>query len=516
MMRSFAELFCGYADSYGEYVLPSSRKAKKGEKFTGSARTHQPDKKYWTGPLDDRHYAEHLAGRFSLGVVPIRKDDTVMWFALDVDRYDQGTIHADLCDKITKHKLPFIVCRTKSDGAHVYCFFKEPIPAKIARSLAREALAKLGLGDKTEIFPKQDSIKQEGFGGSWINLPYFGKLRAATNGKRDLTLDEFLALANEKLVGATVKAEPVKADKKITRDEDFGDFADAPPCIQVLIKEGVEEGGRDNAVTHVGVFLKRAFNDDWQDRLQQFNSEHVTPKLGFTDMARIIKSHERKEYQYLCKQQPMCAVCDKEVCVKRKFGVGQGEGIWDQFTVDRAVKVIVPDGEPYYRLTIKGKEMKITLTDLSSFNAFKMRYFAAMDDMPVPMSTKDWALWCKELGAILEHEVVPEIVTPRGQIMHIFRAWCSSRIKDHNAPDNVVGGAPYYDEKNKAIVFAGNDLAKKVRTEYGSRFNEQMIWAVIQSEGGVQDEIKAGEKKVSVWKLPINEVFFDLPTKGAF
>jgi len=511
-VRPFAELFAGYPESYGEYLLPTGRKAKKGEKFTGSARTHRPDKAYWTGPLDAKHYAEHLAGRFSLGIVPIRKDDTTMWFALDVDRYGEGTMHADLCERIAKHKLPFIVCRTKSDGAHVYCFFKNAIPAKIARTLATDALSKLGLGPKTEIFPKQESISEKGFDGSWINLPYFGKTRAATNGKRDLSLDEFIALANEKLVDndAPAKKKPVTAKMNI----DLGEHAEAPPCINKMIEDGIEEGGRDNAMMHVAVYMKRAFNDDWQDQLQDFNSAHVTPKLGFSDMARIIKSNERKEYQYLCKQQPMCAICDKEVCLKRKFGVGHGEGIWDQFQVDRAVKVISQDTDPYYKLTIKGREFRIALRDMASFNSFKLRYFAEFDDMPTPMSTKDWALWCKELGGIMEHETVPDIVTPRGIILHTFKAWCSSRIKDHNTEDNVINGSPYWD--GKFLIFAGHDLSERIRTKHGSRFDEAMVWSIIRGEGGIEDELTIGARKVSVWKLKIQEVFFDLPTKGAF
>jgi hypothetical protein len=516
-MRPFAELFRGNPNSYGEYQLPTSRKAKKGEKFTGGARTHQPDKKYYKGPLNADLYSEHLAGRFSLGVVPILPDDTTFWFALDIDRYDEGTMHAELCAKIEKLKLPFIVCRTKSDGAHVYCFFEEAISATRARILARDALNKLGLPDKTEIFPKQDSIQQKGSSGSWINLPYFGSARAATNGKSDLTLEEFITLANSKLVKASIAPKsPSPSKSTASSPKEFGEHSEAPPCIQKMMEDGIEEGGRDNALMHVGVYMKRAFNDDWQNRLQEFNSTYVTPAVGFTDLARITKSHERKEYQYLCKQQPMCAVCDKPVCLKRKFGVGQGEGAWTQIIVDRAVKVVSEGADPYYKMYIEGKEVRLSLDDVQSFNAFKKRYFAVFNKFPLPMTPKDYAEFMNAAMASCDEERVPDIVTPRGQIMNIFNSWCMSRIKDHNSPENVTNGAPYYDEKQRAVIFAGNDLATKVRLTYGSRYQEQIVWGVIAESGGIEDEITIGSKKIAIWKLPIADPFFELPTKEQF
>ena len=70
------------------------------------------------------HYAEHLAGKLGLGLVPVRRDGTCRFAAIDIDI--DSIDHPALLQKVLARKLPLTVCRSKSGGAHLYLFMKEP------------------------------------------------------------------------------------------------------------------------------------------------------------------------------------------------------------------------------------------------------------------------------------------------------------------------------------------------------------------------------------------------------
>ena len=66
------------------------------------------------------------------------------------------------------------MCRSKSGGAHVFLFAKEPIKAKLVRDKLIEWAGELGYAN-CEIFPKQIEIKADrGDTGNFLNLPYHG------------------------------------------------------------------------------------------------------------------------------------------------------------------------------------------------------------------------------------------------------------------------------------------------------------------------------------------------------
>ena len=81
--------------------------------------------------------------------------------------------HKQLVDKLDKLKVPCIVCRSKSGGAHIFFFFDKWMEAADFRDKAAEIAAALGHG-RCEIFPKQEQVLVErGDVGNFINLPYF-------------------------------------------------------------------------------------------------------------------------------------------------------------------------------------------------------------------------------------------------------------------------------------------------------------------------------------------------------
>jgi superfamily II DNA or RNA helicase/very-short-patch-repair endonuclease len=135
-------------------------------------------------PVTDEVIRWHLSGKdpqgkpFVAGVYPMLLDEMCWFLAVDLDKEHwpqdtQAVIEA--CGKIG---LPIAVERSRSgNGAHVWMFFEEPIPARLARNLGSHVLTvtmesrpDLGLRSYDRLFPNQDTLPKGGFG-NLIALP---------------------------------------------------------------------------------------------------------------------------------------------------------------------------------------------------------------------------------------------------------------------------------------------------------------------------------------------------------
>ena len=73
----------------------------------------------------------------------------------------RGSTIKELLDKIIEKKLPLVVCRSKSGGAHVFLFIKNWIEAKVLQDTLTSISASLGYAG-SEIFPKQVKLHLTG------------------------------------------------------------------------------------------------------------------------------------------------------------------------------------------------------------------------------------------------------------------------------------------------------------------------------------------------------------------
>lgn len=132
-------------------------------------------------PLTDDVFARHLRGEISVGIYPLLSGDTCGLLACD---FDQGTWALDALaylDVCHANGVPAALERSRSgNGAHVWIFFADVVPAAQARAvgaaLLRDAMtrrAELDLGSYDRFFPSQDFLPKAGFG-NLIALPLDG------------------------------------------------------------------------------------------------------------------------------------------------------------------------------------------------------------------------------------------------------------------------------------------------------------------------------------------------------
>ena len=493
----FNRIFAGNQSAHGEYVIQQ----QKGSKAVGKAKTIQT-------PPDEELWSKHLNGELGLGVVPIRKDNTCLWGAVDVDVYD----NLDIEEWSNLIPDPLILCRSKSGGAHIYLFANSPVSAKVMRK--KLALVARAVGHPSaEIFPKQDLLEAGGTG-NWINMPYFqsdSTVRYAIKGGVILTADEFITLVSENAISPTQLASfQIEAIRDMTEDDP--EFTDAPPCLQKLVKDGFPTGSRNSALFSMGVFARMKFGgDSWKDKVFEYNNRFMGPG-SYTEVAGIIRSLDKKSYVYKCKDQPLLSVCDKEACVLCTYGIQlpkEDEKLRRPCILDQvvAVKMYKPESnskdEPYWVFDFGGKQMDVTVAMTRSQSIFANTYTSQFYRVILPIKDNKWvaginALIDPEENPNLEiHELAPD-AGPEGQMMIFLEEYCTNKSQA-KVKDELILGKPWHDEGR--TYFRINDFVKFLDQQRFRDMKSIDIIKTLKSRGAKHHLFVLKGKQVKCWSI---------------
>ena len=135
-------------------------------------------------PVTDEVIRWHLSGHddngrdFVMGVYPMLQDETCFFLAADFDKTHWREDAEAVLETCRSLNLPAALERSRSgNGAHVWWFFAEAIPAALARRLGAHILTEtmerrpdIGLDSYDRFFPNQDTLPHGGFG-NLIALP---------------------------------------------------------------------------------------------------------------------------------------------------------------------------------------------------------------------------------------------------------------------------------------------------------------------------------------------------------
>lgn len=135
-------------------------------------------------PLTDKVIRNHLSGQdeqgreFVIGIYPMLQDETCFFLATDFDKATWKDDVAAVRETCNQLGLPVAVERSRSgNGAHLWLFFKNAVPAVLARKIGAHLLTEtmdrrpdIGLDSYDRFFPNQDTLPKGGFG-NLIALP---------------------------------------------------------------------------------------------------------------------------------------------------------------------------------------------------------------------------------------------------------------------------------------------------------------------------------------------------------
>tara|TARA_R110001592_G_scaffold212032_1_gene464229 strand:+ start:11078 stop:12766 length:1689 start_codon:yes stop_codon:yes gene_type:complete len=468
------QVFKGNENAYGTYV-PSGEVDARG-KAKGSCKT-LPLPEGEVLSEDEILWKNHLDGVQSIGVIPINKQHECFWGCIDIDTY-KGFDHRQLLVSIKRAELPFTVFKSKSGGAHVYIFFKNPVKAKALRKKLDKAASLLGFKGQ-EIFPKQSELPT-GFFGNYVNTPYFNAdnpdryAMVLDNNEqvKQLSLQEFFTLYESTLVESI--------DKFVIKTDTV--FPDGPPCNNCIALRGCAEGGRNMYLFNVAVMYKKMYEEsgeDWLSKLQEANQKYMTDPLSQTEVSRIyssVTSHTESSinsiteqgehldeestssYHYLCKQEPMKSYCNREECIPRKYGVTRTTDGDDNQTDISQIHKVLDDPVFYYVTFENGVVMKAEVDDIFEEKNWRKKVGVTLDFKPARMGADDFDVYINHhMREHLDIMELPEGVGRSNRIHKGVEDWLSGTGRGDDV-QGLLQGSSFYDEKKNKIFFKFDDL----------------------------------------------------------
>ena len=236
-IETFQKLHQGRTDAYGVY-----------DTTTGKYLTIK-------SKLTSEQFKQHLAGKISLGVIPITPDGKCSYGVVD-DDYHHKNVKYDynnLLQKIKLLRLPVNVYKSKSGGAHIVVNLDKPYPAKDVRHILKKFAYQLCEG-KHDLFPRQDKL-EKGEWGSYANLPYHnGNTRVLIDSEgKELNFEQAMLYASKRVVKLDkLKVFKILADKEMT-------------------------DSRNVRLLRAKQFFKKHFGDEFDKKVRELNNLYQEP-----------------------------------------------------------------------------------------------------------------------------------------------------------------------------------------------------------------------------------------------
>lgn len=488
LLARFQRLFRGRENAYGQWV--------------------QDAVKTVGGAVTEKEWLTHLKGKGPiLGIVPIMQTNTCYFGAIDLDQ--DNLDHAALAAIIEHAKLPLVVCRSKSGGAHLYLFLSEPVPAKLVKTKLSTWAQQLKLKNPPykngsphpiEVYPKQVMMPpEEDQKGNWINLPYYGngttdRYAVTAEGER-LALPEFLEYAETRAI-SQMTLEVTEADVE-------GPFRQGPPCLKTLDLQGIPEGGRNMGLFNMAIFFKLKDDTTWKDDVIAYNqSGKIDPPLKDQEVKAIIRSIDQRDYQYKCDDNPISAFCEKKQCKKEKFGIlgFRAKQVAGQLPELRHLRKVTTD-PPRWILGVDSQDVELTTEDLMLVPRFRK---AVMERCSRVFPLLKQVEWDDILGTLLQqHEVIiaPEDAGVNGVFKYLLYEFLLRRKNARNIED-LLAGLPY--EDGGKVLFRSNDLITYLERKRFKGYDAPQVFMALRSLG-------AGHFKRTIMKAGVQLWFIEPP-----
>jgi len=432
-------------------------------------------------------WRDHLSGTIGLGIVPINEDNQCRWGAIDIDEYHEGLLEG-VEEKTRALKLPVVCLRTKSGGVHVTAYVTEPIDARMMRAKMSEIAGALGYAG-VEIYPKQVQLASERDAGNWLNMPYFNARRCAVYKGKDLTAEEFLDLAT------VLRCDP--HDFLALSCATGEHFADGPPCLQTLARQGIAVGSRNMGMFAMGVYARLKYKEGWEGKLDELNQAFISPPLPMGEIRGLVSSLSRKDYFYPCTSPPIVSCCNKALCMQREFGIGHGNQE-SSVNISRLVKICT--SPPTWIIDVEGVRFELETEELMSQGKFAQACVDRINRWPPPVKPAVWQKLVQERLDDAEIIAAPEEASPEGRFMWHLEQFCvisaPARVREE-----MLLGKPW--TENGRHYFRSEDLMRYLLQHNFRDLTPRKAWSLLRSKVGAKHEqFSLKNRCCQCWSIP--------------
>ena len=480
MHKDFFRVFPGLNRAYGQFFITE----RKGPKLDGYGKTVRES-------YNEELWKQHLDGKTGLGVIPIDENNQCKWGCLDVDDYS-----VDI-EKISKQfvKKNLLVCRSKSGGAHIFIFTKKPVSASSMINKLKDIVKRFGFV-KYDLRPQQTKLLNKEDVGSWLNMPYFGgeqSDRYAIYDGEVLTPEHFIKWV-DKFAVDTLEEINLGFIEKLNKSNEI--LPGGPPCLQELLSQGpLGEGSRNNGLFNIGVYLRKRFPEEWQDKLEEYNDEHLDPPLKPREFTSVLNSLDKKKWNYKCKDSPINAVCNKTKCLTCEFGIND-EGTMP--ILNSITKILT--NPPQYFLTLSEKKVgPLSSKQVYSFIDFKQVVFENLDLLLPKINEKLWTETVNDLmGRVISVEA-PKDSSNEGRLLDLLERFCTGPTSSTEIEDLLRGKAII---QETVTEFRINDFMEFLDRHRFKEFKLHEITAYLKNLGATHSGKKVKGKFTNTWSVP--------------
>jgi len=478
--EDFFRIFPGLNRAYGQFFITE----RKGPKLDGYGKTIRES-------YNAELWKEHLDGKTGLGVIPIDENNQCKWACLDVDDYS-----VDI-EKISKQfvKKNLIVCRSKSGGAHIFIFTKKPVSASSMINKLKDIVKRFGFV-KYDLRPQQTQLLNKEDVGSWLNMPYFGGEQSDRYALYDgevLTPDLFVKWVDKFAVDSLDDID-LGFIEKLNKSNEI--LPGGPPCLQELLSQGpLGEGSRNNGLFNLGVYLRKRFPDEWQEKLEEYNDIHLDPPLKPREFTSVLNSLDKKTYNYKCKDSPINAVCNRTKCLTREFGIND-EGTMP--ILNSITKILT--NPPQYFLTLSEKKVgPLSSKQVYSFIDFKQVVFENLDMLLPKINDRLWTETVNDLMSRVISVEAPKDSSNEGRLLDLLERFCTGSTSSTEIEDLL---------RSKAIIqetiteFRINDFMEFLDRHRFKEFKLHEITAYLKNLGATHSGKKVKGKFTNTWSVP--------------
>lgn len=474
-------LFMGLERAHGVYEV-SATVAQAGAKQAGRAHTVRE-------PVSLDLWKLHLEGTKGLGIIPINDSSACKFGVIDIDQYSLNL--PTFLSKIRDSGFKLVPCRSKSGGLHLYTFLVDWVPAAILQAKLKEIAAAIGYGT-AEIFPKQTEILAErGDVGQWINMPYF----AGDNGMRyaldvdgnAIKLDDFLDLIEKtRITQRELESIHIKLSDELP---------DGPPCLQHLIKTGFPSGTRNDGLFNLGVYARKAFPDEWEKKVEEFNHKFMHPPLSSNEVQAVIKSLKKKDYGYCCSKPPIQPHCNSGLCRLRKHGIGAATGMPVLSTLTK-----LNTNPPTWFIDVEsGGRLELSTDDLQNQPRFQKRCMDCLNVMPPIVNRVAWQSMVQQLLAQVNVVDIPVDASPKGQLTELLEKFCTGRAQA-KSQDELLLGKPWSNDGR--THFRMQDLMSFLDRHKFYDFKIHQVASHLKQFGAQHHFFNLKGKGTNCWSVP--------------